>query len=30
MLAAVPYRGQYALGASIARYGGKSLMEFSP
>jgi len=30
MLDGVPYRGQYALGSAIARYGGKSLMEFSP
>ncbi len=30
MLEGVPYRAQYALGRTIARYGGKSLMEFSP
>lgn len=30
MLEGVPYRSQYALGSTIARYGGKSLMKFSP
>lgn len=30
ILKAVPYRDQYALGPVIGRYGGKSLMEFTP
>ncbi|MBI5296655.1 MAG: hypothetical protein HY869_14350 [Chloroflexi bacterium] len=30
ILKAVPYRNQYALGPVIGRYGGKSLMEFTP
>lgn len=30
ILEAIPYRGQYGLGQTIGRYGGKSLMEFNP
>ncbi|MFZ5879709.1 MAG: hypothetical protein ACOY0R_10085 [Chloroflexota bacterium] len=30
ILKALPYRDQYALGPVIGRYGGKSLMEFTP